>query len=134
MEQEYLLKKIKEYLFRSLDGPNDNDVAVIGGRVNLYYGSMRENHFSFSCDTDFNPPVIPANPPVEELPELKGEEIEAGDEDASCNVCLENKPRVCLIPCGHFVLCFGCYKSIKDTTKICPMCRGEIKNAVVVHQ
>jgi len=45
-------------------------------------------------------------------------------EQLACPICISNKKKVALMPCGHCV-CFGCSKSMLERTeqKTCPVCR-----------
>uniref|UniRef100_A0A914E9H0 RING-type domain-containing protein n=1 Tax=Acrobeloides nanus TaxID=290746 RepID=A0A914E9H0_9BILA len=46
---------------------------------------------------------------------------ESMDENLCC-ICLENKPEIVLIPCGHAKFCQGC----ADMFKECPICRSTV--------
>lgn len=50
-----------------------------------------------------------------------------------CAVCKENQRQICL-PCGHFIMCFGCYNSVKVKDKTCPVCRKTFKEGIRVFQ
>ena len=47
-------------------------------------------------------------------------DTEATEDQQQCAVCKSNRVRVCL-PCGHFILCHGCYAQTKASRK-CFMC------------
>jgi len=58
----------------------------------------------------------PSVPPVINRPSMDVcQEIE-------CVVCLDNKPDIVFLPCGHVCTCSACCGALKD----CPMCRQEI--------
>lgn len=44
------------------------------------------------------------------------------DADGECVVCLESRPQVAVIPCGHVCLCTECAQQQEK----CPMCRGPV--------
>jgi hypothetical protein len=50
-----------------------------------------------------------------------------------CAICRENQRQICL-PCGHFIMCFGCYDSVKANKRICPMCNQAFKKGIRVFQ
>lgn len=54
------------------------------------------------------------------------EEVVGETKDGQCGVCLANRVRTALVPCGH-TLCFGCAKGIMGTCPTrCPLCRGRV--------
>lgn len=53
-----------------------------------------------------------------------------GDEDCECDVCMDKKREVVIVPCGHYCLCGECAKAIEGTTGVCPLCRGDIEMVV----
>lgn len=58
------------------------------------------------------------------VPENTGKEPEGTS--STCPVCLENRPVVALIPCGH-VVCQQCQGS--QQFRQCPMCRADVTGA-----
>eukprot|EP01114_Cavostelium_apophysatum_P013588 TRINITY_DN3324_c0_g1_i1.p1 TRINITY_DN3324_c0_g1~~TRINITY_DN3324_c0_g1_i1.p1 ORF type:complete len:244 (-),score=24.99 TRINITY_DN3324_c0_g1_i1:37-768(-) len=44
-------------------------------------------------------------------------------EKDNCSICYENERNICLIPCGHFVLCENC---ANRDLKCCPFCRKAV--------
>lgn len=48
-----------------------------------------------------------------------------------CVVCKENERKICL-RCGHFILCFSCYNSVKKNNSRCPMCTVVFKEGIRV--
>ena len=50
------------------------------------------------------------------------------DEDKECCVCLTQEKDIVFAPCGHFTCCESCGTNLSP--KICPICRGQIKQIV----
>ena len=48
------------------------------------------------------------------------------DENSSCIVCMDNKPEVVLIPCGHQNMCSPCAYQWNEEQKGCPLDRIHI--------
>ncbi|KAK0179399.1 hypothetical protein PV327_005156 [Microctonus hyperodae] len=73
-------------------------------------------------DQDVN---IEAEPPVRFVDEV------AGDGEARCVACLQNKAKVFTVPCSHLCLrhqCLALYKNANerdDDIWFCPVCRGQ---------
>lgn len=68
-----------------------------------------------------------------EILELKHDEIEddtvnKSDED-ECKICFNRKSNIAFIPCGHVAVCSQCVFGIGG---ICPICRGEIREKIVL--
>lgn len=54
------------------------------------------------------------------------------DESKSCPVCIANKKKVALVPCGHCV-CFSCFDRLSGSTSTnCPVCRSVIATHIRV--
>jgi hypothetical protein len=64
----------------------------------------------------------------------KGKDVQTDDESIQCKVCLSNKVKTCIVPCGHLVLCLECAGILKnssdDQTHPCPLCRSPIHQIV----
>lgn len=64
---------------------------------------------------------------------------EAGDGDSTCVVCMHNKTRAVLAPCGHMCMCKECVagahaRSIaNDTAMRCPICRDIVVAVTPLH-
>jgi hypothetical protein len=72
----------------------------------------------------------PSTPPVGRSPEpFKDEDTPTTEQDDRCVICLDNKIRTVLVPCGHAIMCFGCANEwIKVGTKECPICNIKHEN------
>lgn len=57
-------------------------------------------------------------------------DAEASGGEPTCCLCLENQPRVALVPCGHQCVCIRCTRALED--RVCPICRDRIQTAIVV--
>ena len=51
-------------------------------------------------------------------------------ESGECIVCMDNSHTLVIAPCGHYCLCDNCGGILINSTKTCPMCRGEIKQLI----
>ncbi|OWF41704.1 uncharacterized protein LOC110462041 [Mizuhopecten yessoensis] len=51
------------------------------------------------------------------------------DENVCC-VCLEGTVNVTFLNCGHTSCCYNCANNLKNSTKICPICRQTIRDVV----
>ncbi|CAF3372424.1 unnamed protein product [Rotaria sp. Silwood1] len=60
--------------------------------------------------------------PIQPTPKKK-------DDDADlCQLCFDASANCVMIPCGHIFFCSDCKKQFEGKSKICPVCRTEIKN------
>jgi len=49
---------------------------------------------------------------------------------SECQICMDNKVSMALIPCGHYCVCEPCSRAILDQTpRSCPICRNEVQRA-----
>ena len=88
------------------------------------------------------PPVFPAPPPL--LRQVGRMSVEStllpapktstpvSTGGTACVVCTESAASVCLVPCGHLVLCNPCVQQAAQHTPVikCPMCRQIVTQAV----
>ncbi len=44
----------------------------------------------------------------------------------TCKICMENKIKCVIIPCGHTATCIECSNTLKKKDSLCPICRGKI--------
>lgn len=63
---------------------------------------------------------------IAELSSMKNEKATA-DSQHVCNICLENRKNVVVVPCGH-TFCSDCTKSIFEQNLDCPYCKAKIVN------
>jgi len=49
-----------------------------------------------------------------------------------CVVCLENAASHILVPCGHCCCCEACGDALLRSSRLCPVCQGESREAVRV--
>ena len=55
--------------------------------------------------------------------------------EALCVICMCDLRSVVCIPCGHMVLCQGCWDELKPSaagSKDCPMCREPVTMTVPI--
>ena len=57
------------------------------------------------------------------------EEINKAEELKICKICQDRERDVTINPCGHFVSCIKCTRSIKQ----CPICRATITSFTKTH-
>lgn len=62
-----------------------------------------------------------------------GDDVEAGENETSCTVCMSNKPQILSTECGHLCVCIRCSKHIFENSKKCPVCRGSWSSLVKVY-
>lgn len=48
-----------------------------------------------------------------------------------CVICLDKKPNITLVPCGHHVTCKDCYEKYRFIKNTCPLCRISITKAIL---
>lgn len=64
------------------------------------------------------------------------EDDEEEEREDECVVCLDAVPNMCLVPCGHRILCGPCADLLmardRDRETTCPVCRGRVEAAVAV--
>lgn len=64
---------------------------------------------------------------------LADDDVEATYEDEQCCICMVNKRRLALAPCGH-VLCVGCTKEMESRSALaCPQCRRVVEGVLPLH-
>ena len=56
------------------------------------------------------------------------------DAAAKCDVCLEGKKDMVIIPCGHMCACGLCARKLHARGDPCPICRGPIERVCRVYQ
>jgi hypothetical protein len=60
--------------------------------------------------------------------EAKAVEADAHDAPEECVICLDSVVTHLVTPCGHYCLCEGCSKNLRQ----CPVCRGDAESVVRV--
>lgn len=53
--------------------------------------------------------------------------------NALCVVCLERKKTILVMPCRHLCLCEMCATELKRYQNVCPLCRHEYSNLLVIY-
>lgn len=84
---------------------------------NKYYELYRHTHRSVHEWIEKNQPSIQAREEVEDETEP--------DETRACPICITNKKKVILLPCGHGT-CWGCSERLSQSGSTCPTCRSTI--------
>ncbi|KNC99573.1 uncharacterized protein SPPG_04962 [Spizellomyces punctatus DAOM BR117] len=57
--------------------------------------------------------------------------VEADQNNEDCCVCLDTLKEPVVTPCAH-VFCKACISEVKSTNPVCPMCRGDLENRVLL--
>ncbi|TPX65466.1 hypothetical protein SpCBS45565_g05120 [Spizellomyces sp. 'palustris'] len=57
--------------------------------------------------------------------------VEADQNNEDCCVCLDTLKEPVVTPCAH-VFCKACISEVKSTNPVCPMCRGDLENKVLL--
>ena len=50
--------------------------------------------------------------------------------DENCQICMERKRDICLVPCGHSIICGVCAEQVQE----CPWCHAAIQQRVRMYQ
>lgn len=53
-----------------------------------------------------------------------GNLIDTSNSDTTCVICMDQKPNMTFIPCGHVATCESCSSKVQE----CPICRQAIVN------
>jgi len=68
---------------------------------------------------------------ISKLEKCTNSDTPSSDND-ECQICMENKKNVAIVPCGHMTCCVDCsINTFKDKLE-CPMCRGEVSDVLTV--
>ncbi len=59
----------------------------------------------------------------------------AAENEGACTVCLTNKPKVAMIPCGHLIMCGGCARSYytNDPKSDCQICKRPVEGTLTIY-
>lgn len=66
---------------------------------------------------------------VKEIQEEKQEPDGENDDEDECVICMDVKPAMVFVPCGHFITCSVCCK-----VETCPKCRAVIQTRVKLYR
>lgn len=62
----------------------------------------------------------------------------AGDVDMSvqdeCVICFDGPQAAVCVPCGHNAICMDCANELLDTTRLCPVCRQTVRQAIKLYR
>jgi hypothetical protein len=70
-------------------------------------------------------PIVPASKPLPPATLAK-------EGEATCVVCMQNKPNVAIMPCSHLHCCSDCIPTVQSTSNKCPTCRQNISSVIGV--
>lgn len=88
----------------------------------------------------YSPPVRPQSSDPVKLPapfELAvrnagGGDDREGERDEECCICMDWPTDRIIQPCGHKCVCQGCAHTLQTTSNLCPICRVNIVEFLVV--
>jgi hypothetical protein len=98
-------------------------------RAFQFEGNGYDDHLAFVALSDRNRTVRRINAPRRHalmLLEQSRLVREAVDGEDACFICLQNFPDASFLPCGNGGICCACAYRIVQTTKSCPLCRGDV--------
>ena len=49
-----------------------------------------------------------------------------------CAVCMDKPNEYAVVPCGHKCLCEDCVEAVRQTQRICPMCRRDFQDIIKI--
>jgi hypothetical protein len=101
------------------------DYAQVNGSGNTVYGNharvIGANNTVEGIHSTVNSVYHPVSRPV--VPDSPAQV-------RTCVACLVNEPVVVILPCHHAVLCATCLSTL--VKNVCPLCREEIEDTLVV--
>ncbi|OWZ23018.1 hypothetical protein PHMEG_0002165 [Phytophthora megakarya] len=74
-------------------------------------------------------PVV-SGPPVKSNPG-QNSEAHGGDE---CVICFDGAQEAVCVPCGHNAVCMDCAQELLDTTRLCPVCRQQVREVIRLYR
>lgn len=114
-----------------LEGWSDSCVVYMPWVLSRFFCMVLLTHTSvLFCTLILRGPtqnVIPVPPAEGELYDRQPDQIDeiASENEEACSICLVNKRKIALFPCGHYKFCIDCAKSLNDR---CPVCRQIVQS------
>jgi hypothetical protein len=74
-----------------------------------------------------------SSPPVSFTKSTHGQGSEAERPD-ECVVCFDGPQSAVCVPCGHNAVCMNCAQELLDTTRLCPVCRQQVREVIRLYR
>ncbi|GMF47963.1 unnamed protein product [Phytophthora fragariaefolia] len=61
----------------------------------------------------------------------QGSGTQSNDE---CVICFDGPQEAVCVPCGHNAVCMDCAQELVDTTRLCPVCRQQVREVIRLYR
>ncbi|KAF1792767.1 Zinc finger, RING/FYVE/PHD-type [Phytophthora cactorum] len=51
-----------------------------------------------------------------------------------CVICFDGPQEAVCVPCGHNAVCMDCAQELLDTTRLCPVCRQQVREVIRLYR
>ncbi|KAL4160345.1 hypothetical protein PRNP1_000915 [Phytophthora ramorum] len=85
---------------------------------------LRDDDTSAAHGTASAPPVAKSIPG-------HSSEMHSADE---CVICFDGPQEAVCVPCGHNAVCMECAQELLDTTRLCPVCRQQVREVIRLYR
>ncbi|EGZ24074.1 hypothetical protein PHYSODRAFT_250287 [Phytophthora sojae] len=79
--------------------------------------------------------LMPSPPPSLSSPAKntpgQGAGAQSNDE---CVICFDGHQEAVCVPCGHNAVCMDCAQELLDTTRLCPVCRQQVREVIRLYR
>lgn len=55
-------------------------------------------------------------------------------EQDECVICFDGPQEAVCVPCGHNAICMDCANELLDTTRLCPVCRQQVREVIKLYR
>ncbi|KAF1318684.1 Ankyrin repeat-containing protein, partial [Globisporangium splendens] len=62
------------------------------------------------------------------------ENEEMGKDTGECVICFDGPQSAVCVPCGHNAICMNCAGELMDTTRLCPVCRVQVREVIRIYR
>ncbi|KAJ8535101.1 hypothetical protein ON010_g13635 [Phytophthora cinnamomi] len=90
---------------------------------------IRDDDSTASHGTASAPPAT-SSPPAKSTP-AQGSGAQSPDE---CVICFDGPQEAVCVPCGHNAVCMDCAQELLDTTRLCPVCRQQVREVIRLYR
>ncbi|KAG6574553.1 Ankyrin repeat-containing protein [Phytophthora cinnamomi] len=90
---------------------------------------IRDDDSTASHGTASAPPST-SSPPAKSTP-AQGSGAQSPDE---CVICFDGPQEAVCVPCGHNAVCMDCAQELLDTTRLCPVCRQQVREVIRLYR
>ncbi|KAE9042002.1 hypothetical protein PR003_g4203 [Phytophthora rubi] len=77
-----------------------------------------------------SPSPATVSPPAKSIPG-QGAGAQSYDE---CVICFDGHQEAVCVPCGHNAVCMDCAQELLDTTRLCPVCRQQVREVIRLYR